>query len=145
MRLLVGIVVTLVALSGCGGSAEDTWPGPPTPGPDGTVDVEGFAAHQESVDESWEASTVLAAAEFVDLGERVATNKSIQAAGASESGGPEAVIVLLDGLPDESVQGERWRLEFEPVGDGFRLAAASRALRCQAGRGHEDFSPEPCE
>ncbi len=55
------------------------------------------------------------------------------------------MIVLLDGLPDESVQSERWRLEFEAVGDGFRLAAANRALRCQVGRGREDFSPEPCQ
>jgi hypothetical protein len=145
VRLLIGIAVTLVALSGCGDSAEATWPGPPTPEADGSVDVDGFAAHQESTNESWEASTVLAAAEFLNLGERVAANKSIQAAGPSESDGPEAVLVLLDGLPDESVQAERWRLEFEPAADGFRLAAASRALRCQAGRGHEDFAPEPCE
>jgi hypothetical protein len=139
-----GAAAATFALAACGASEEDTWPGPPAAGPDGSVAVEGFAAHQESVDEPWEASTVLTAAEFLKLGERDAANTSIRAAPAPDGTGSERITVVLDGLLDESVFAERWVLEFEPVGDGFQLASAERTQRCQTGRGHADFSAEPC-
>jgi hypothetical protein len=138
----VAVVATL-ALSACGASAEETWPGPPDPAADGSVVVDGFAAHQESVDEPWEGSTALAAAKFLALADRLAALKSIQA-GSKEDEEGEMVTVVLDGLPDDAVRAERWTLAFEPSTDGFRLTAASRELRCQTGHGHESFSPEPC-
>jgi hypothetical protein len=54
------------------------------------------------------------------------------------------VTVTFDGLLDGSVRAERWRLVLEPEDGGYLLASAVRTLRCQPGRGHEDFTPEPC-
>jgi hypothetical protein len=129
---------------GCGANVEHTWAGPPDPGPDGTVAVEGFAAHQDDVDEPWERSATMAAAEFLRLDERTATRTSVEETTGPEGSGPVQVIVTLDGLLDDSVRAERWTLSFEPDGESYRLTAARWAQRCQPGRGHQDFSPDDC-
>jgi hypothetical protein len=54
------------------------------------------------------------------------------------------VTVTLDGLLDDSVRAERWLLVFEPENGTYNLTSAVRTLRCQPGRGHDDFSAEPC-
>ena len=53
-------------------------------------------------------------------------------------------MVTLDGIPDDSVRAERWRLRFTQEGDVYALTAALREVRCRAGRGHEEFSAELC-
>jgi hypothetical protein len=120
------------------------WGGPPDPAADGTVAVDEFVEHAESVDEPWERSAAMSAAEFLRLDERSATRTSIEAQAGPEGGGPETVVVTLEGLGDDSVRAEQWTLSFEPEGDVYRLTGASWAQRCQPDRGHEDFSPEPC-
>ena len=52
--------------------------------------------------------------------------------------------MTLDGLFDDSVRAERWTLTFTPDGDVYELTAAEWAQRCQPGRGHQAFTPEPC-
>jgi hypothetical protein len=42
------------------------------------------------------------------------------------------------------VRAERWTLELEQSGNTYRPTSARRDLRCQLGRGHEGFEPEPC-
>ena len=54
------------------------------------------------------------------------------------------MVVTLDGIPDDSVRAERWRLGFDEEGDVYALTAALREVRCRAGRGHEDFAAELC-
>ena len=105
----------------------------------------GFTSFQEKVDEPWERSAAMAAAEFLRLDERKATRITIAGRASAEGGGPQQVIVTLDGLPDDSVRSERWTLEFEEGEGGvFELTAATRELRCRPGRGHAAFAPEPC-
>ncbi|OFW75454.1 MAG: hypothetical protein A2Y55_07010 [Actinobacteria bacterium RBG_16_68_12] len=132
------------ALAGCGGSDESSWPGPPDPGTDGAVAVGDFAAYQEDVDEGWEGSAAMAAAEFLRLDERTAARTSIEGTASAEGTGPETVVVTLDGLLDDSIRAERWALTFEPDGETYRLTEASWAQRCQPGRGHQEFSTELC-
>ena len=148
MRLPVLALLCALALGGCDGSSADSepaWTGPPEPGADGTVPVDGFAEHQEGVDEAWERSSAMAAAEFLRLDERTATNTTIDArAENGEGAGPQVVVVILDGLLDDSVRAERWTLRFEEQDDGYVLARALREQRCQPGRGHPGFSPETC-
>ena len=149
MRLLwsLGLLVGVLALAACdGGSNADglTWAGPPDPGPDGTIDVSEFAAHQEDVDERWEGSAAMAAAEFLRLDERTATRTSIESTAGPEGTGPETVVVTLDGLLDDSIRAERWTLVFEPDNETYLLLSARWAQRCQPGRGHQDFSVETC-
>ena len=136
-------LATLV-LAGCGKSDTATWAGPPDPGPGGTVAVEDFAAYEQDVDEHWEGSAAMAAAEFLRLDERTAATTTIEGRTSAEGAGPETVTVTLDGLFDDSVRAERWTLTFEPDGENYVLTDATWAQRCQPGRGHQDFSPEPC-
>jgi hypothetical protein len=146
VRLLTcAVLASLVLLPACGADGEHAaWGGPPDPSADGTVAVDGFGEHAESVDEPWERSAVMAAAEFLRLDETTAARTSIEGQAGPEGGGPETVVVTLDGLADDSVRAERWTLSFEPEDDAYRLTEASWAQQCQPGRGHEDFTPEPC-
>jgi hypothetical protein len=140
------LCLTLVALAGCSGDGgdEEAWAGPPEPAADGSVAVDGFADYQDGVDKRWERSAEVAAAEFLRLDERTAVRTTIVGRSEGEGGGPRGVTITLDGLLDDSVRAERWLLLFEPDGETYALASAVRTLRCQPGRGHQDFTAEPC-
>jgi hypothetical protein len=142
------LVLAVLAFAGCdggnGASDEHVWAGPPDPAEDGTVAVDDFAAHQESVDERWERSAVTVAAEFLRLDERTSSRTAIEKTSTGEGSGPETVVVTMDGLFDDSVRAERWTLELEPEGETYALTAAEWAQRCQPGRGHQDFTPDDC-
>jgi hypothetical protein len=143
--VLLAALLSAVALAGCGkDESGSTWDGPPEPAADGTVAVEDFNAYLADVDETWEGSATLTAGQFLRLDERTVSRTTIAATGSPEGGGPETVVVTLDGLADDSVRAERWTLELEPDGETYTLAAARRDLRCQPDRGHQDFTPEPC-
>ena len=150
MRLAVcaALSLTIVALAGCDGGNGDgdrpAWTGPPEPAEDGTVSVEEFAAYQADVDERWEHAAETAAAEFVRLDETEVARVTIARASSGEGEGPQTVLVTLDGLFDDSVRAERWTLLFDPEGETFTLSEARWAQRCQPGRGHQAFTPEPC-
>jgi hypothetical protein len=141
--------LTIVALAGCdggnGGNGNgSSWAGPPEPAADGSVSVEEFASHQADVDEAWERSSATAAAEFLRLDETQSARLTIDRSAPGEGGGPETVVVTLDGLFDDSVRAERWTLVFEPDAETYLLTSAQWAQRCQPGRGHQTFTPEPC-
>ena len=136
--------LAILALAGCGKSDTPTWAGPPDPGTGGTVAVEDFAAYEQDVDERWEGSAAMAAAEFLRLDERTAATTTIEGRASAEGAGPETVTVTLDGLLDDSVRAERWTLTFTPEGENYVLTGATWAQRCQSGRGHQDFSSDLC-
>ena len=150
MRLAAyaALSLSLVALAGCDGNGDGNgdaaWAGPPEPAADGSASVVEFAEYQDGVEERWEASAELIAAEFLRLDGRTAVRTTIAGAGVGEGAGPRTVTVTFDGLLDDSVRAERWTLVFEPDGEGYRLESAVRTLRCHPGRGHDDFAPEPC-
>jgi hypothetical protein len=144
LAAFAALSLSVAALAGCNGGDENTWGGPPDPSPDGSVAVEEFAAYQEDVDDTWEGSAAMAAAEFLRLDERTAARTTIQGTASGEGSGPETVTVTLDGLLDDSVRAERWTLQFEPDGENNRLTSAQWAQRCQPDRGHQDFTAEPC-
>jgi hypothetical protein len=142
------VFLGLLALAGCDGNGdgngETAWAGPPEPAADGSASVAEFGEYRDGVEERWEDSAELIAAEFLRLDERTAVRTTIAGEGVGEGDGPRTVTVTFDGLLDDSVRAERWTLVFEPEDGGYRLDSAVRALRCQPGRGHEDFTPEPC-
>jgi hypothetical protein len=148
VRLLIPLAVPLsaIALAGCGSDvqAELVWAGPPDAGTGGVVSTDGFATYQGEVDEDWERSPALAAGVFLRLDERKAVHTTIEAEAGPEGTGSQTVVVTLDGIPDDSVRAERWRLRFTQEGDVYALTAALREVRCRAGRGHEEFSAELC-
>jgi len=65
------------------------------------------------VDEQWEHSAATAAAVFLRLERRRVARVTVDATASGEGGGPQQVIVTLDGLPDDSIRSERWRLELD--------------------------------
>jgi hypothetical protein len=140
------LVASGLLAAGCGSDVdvELVWGGPPKPGPGGAVSADGFATFQANVDERWEHSPAMAAGEFLRLDERKAVRTTIAANAGPEGGGPQTVVVTLDGLPDDSVQAERWTLAFEEADGVYTLTAALREVRCREGRGHQDFSAETC-
>lgn len=148
MRTLATALLCAVSLAGagCGEDVEVdvSWGGPPDPSAGGVVSVNGFATYQGAVDEHWERSAVMAAAEFLRLDERTAQRTTLEGEASAEGRGPQTVVVTLAGLLDDSVEAERWTLGFEESDGVYRLTAALRELRCQSGRGHRDFAPEPC-
>ncbi len=58
----------------------------------------------------------------------------------------EMALVMLTqtGLADDSVNGMRYRLEFVPEGDQWRLDWAGSQVRCQPNRGSQEWSTDLC-
>jgi hypothetical protein len=60
--------------------------------------------------------------------------------------GDQAVVNLTQtGLPDDSVEGMRYRLEFVPEGTQWRMAWAGRQVRCRPDRGSQTWTTELCQ
>jgi hypothetical protein len=122
------------------------WDGLEEPLPaDGSLPVEEFNAHAESVEEPWEHDLAATVDEFVGRDASTAQSVSFQATSGPEGGGPATASLLLAGLLDDSVQARRYDLGLSRRPDGtWRVDDASWAQKCQSGRGHQAFSPEPC-
>lgn len=142
MRVLAALAAAL-SLAACS-SGEPEWSGPDDLGADGSIPTEGFADHAADVDEPWERSPALVAAEFLRLDEEDAPETTIAADTGPEGGGPARVTVTLDRLLDDSVQTRRYELELSRAGEIWHLDSATWSQRCRQGRGHQDFSPELC-
>ena len=111
-------------------------------GPSGTLPVDAFNARAESVDEPWERDLAATTDEFLDLEEQEGSSRSFQ---STSSGDSASATLLVDGLGDDSVRARRYELTFSRRDDGtWKLESASWTQRCHEGRGHQDFSPEPC-
>jgi hypothetical protein len=144
LALFLGLAVLPLAACGGGGEAQDEWSGPPAAGADGALAVDAFNDFLDEYPEYAE-SPFEAATEFLRLDERTAGETSLVATTEGESPSPVSVVVTLDRLADDSVRAQRYELVFEDQGDdGWRLVSGVETQRCQQGRGHQSFSPEPC-
>ncbi len=57
----------------------------------------------------------------------------------------EAIVELTQtGLPDDSVEGQLYRLDFVPVGNEWQLDWAGEQWRCREDRGTQDWTTERC-
>jgi hypothetical protein len=139
----VALVLLTLALAGCSTDDEPEWPGPEHAA-DGSIATDGFTDYAADVDEPWERSPALVAAEFLRLDEDTAPETTIESDTGPEGGGPARVTVTLDRLLDDSVQTRRYDLELSRDGETWQLDRATWAQRCRAERGHQDFSPELC-
>jgi hypothetical protein len=147
LRARLAAVLVTVALGGCGSGDDEParWGGPPRPDADGAIAVDGFAEHQDEVDEPWERTPLTVAAEFLRVDEREPTAATIDVDLAPEGATTATVTATFENLLDDSVRDARYTLDLERNDDGtWRLVVARYAQRCRPGRGHGDFSPEVC-
>jgi len=108
----------------------------------GTLPVNAFNARAESVDEPWERDLAKVTDEFLALREQESGSRSFQ---STANGGNASATLVVDGLGDDSVRARRYELTFTRRDDGtWKVESAHWAQRCHEGRGHQDFSPEPC-
>jgi len=115
----------------------------PAPLPaEGTLPVHGFNAYMESIDEPWERDLAGVMDAFVEAGAGDSSSRSFQ---ATSSGDSATATLTLEGLMDDSVRAQRYELDLSRRDDGtWKVESASWSQRCHEGRGHQDFSPEPC-
>ena len=108
----------------------------------GSLPVAAFNEHAESVDEPWERDLSKVAERFLAAREQEAGSRSVQGSSTGDTGN---VSVLIDGLEDDSVRARRYELALTRRDDGsWRVDSVRWAQRCHEGRGHQEFSPEPC-
>jgi hypothetical protein len=108
----------------------------------GTLPVDAFNARAESVDEPWERDLAKVTDEFLALGEQESGSRSFQ---STSTGGNAGATLVIDGLADDSVRARRYELTFTRRDDGtWKVESAHWSQRCHEGRGHQDFSAEPC-
>jgi hypothetical protein len=145
MRRLALAALTVLALAGCGGGQlESEWSGPPKPAADGSLGAKAFDDYLDEY-EDYATSPEALATEFLRLDEQTAASRTLATTGAPEGGGDRATVTAtLAGLPDDSVEAARYVLVVAKGKGGWRLDSAIRSQRCRAGRGHRDFSAEPC-
>jgi hypothetical protein len=153
------LLLLVMVAAGCGGGGETTTvtvtttvglkvllpPELPLPLPtDGALAVDEFNGYTESIVEHWERDLASVVGAFVDAGATDAARRSFESTSRDEGSTATATLVL-DGLFDDSVRSRRYDAELRKLGDGsWELLSATWAQRCRAGRGHQDFSPEPC-
>ena len=112
---------------------------------DGTLPVEAFNAYTESIDEPWERDLAAVTNAFVEAGASDATQRSFQATSSGEGAVSASASLTLGGLLDDSVRAQRYDLELNARDDGtWSVESATWSQRCQEGRGHQTFTPEPC-
>jgi hypothetical protein len=120
------------------------WNGPPRPDERGRVEVDDFNDFL-SRNEELARSPIRAAIEFVRLKDPRALTTTVRARGDRLENPQEVRVTLTeDGLPDDSIRAVRWVLVFERASRKWEAKSARRLQRCQPGRGHQKFSPQPC-
>jgi hypothetical protein len=150
-RLLLPAAVLTLALAGCGSDSgssdttQSTWPGPPKPRADGTIPIADFNAYLAGDGQAFATSPTAAVTEFLGLDDSSAAVTTMRATSPGEVRNFSEVVTTLEGLLDDSVKASRYTVELQR-NDAmqWRLRAAEWAQSCQAGRGHQDYSPESC-
>jgi hypothetical protein len=143
--LFLAAVLVLAACGSSGGGDKAIWPGPPKAGADGHLEISGFNDFLAGDGKEFAASPIAAVTEFLRLDESTASAITVRATSPGEVRSFSEVVATLDGLLDDSVRTARYTVELKRTdSNAWRLRAADWAQRCRAGRGHQDFSPEPC-
>ena len=91
------------------------------------------------------ADPLILVQELYGASEPVEGNYSEQVETLSSSDQLQVLLFTQLGLPDDSVRGMRHRLELEPQAGLWTLTWAGRQATCWPGRGHEDWSTQPCQ
>jgi hypothetical protein len=147
---LAAVGAAVLALAGCGGSGGNEglpqWSGTPKPDAAGHVPVSDYNDFLAGDGKVFARSPTAASAEFLGLDKTSAMVSNVEATSPGEVRNFSEVVATLTGLQDDSVRDARYTLEFQKdkASGDWRLRAADYAQRCQAGRGHQSYSPALC-
>ena len=151
MNRLLLLLAAVAALAGCGSSGSDSgdkaadWPGPPKANANGSVEFASFNEFLAGDGKQFAVSPITAVTEFLALDKTSAAVTTLRATSPGEVRNFSEVSATLDGLLDDSVRGSRYIVELQrSESAGWRIRAVDWAQQCQAGRGHQEFSPRPC-
>lgn len=112
----------------------------------GEVDVEAFNRYLADAEPPVSTSPCDAARVFA----RVDAQGDPEQGGVSVEVDPEdsaeaTATVVMEGIPDDSIEAQRWTLEFRPAeGDRIELSSGLVEYRCHEGRGQQDFATDLC-
>ncbi len=94
--------------------------------------------------EAWTMDPVLVALKLAGPSEGMTQNIE-RVYGSAESPDAAKVVITNEKLPDDSVMGQRFVIVLGKNDDGsWTVKRAGKAVKCQEGRGHQDYSKEPC-
>ena len=60
------------------------------------------------------------------------------------SAGNAIVTTITDGLADDSVRAEKYRIKMQLIKDRWKITWAGTQVKCRSGRGHQEWSNQPC-
>lgn len=141
------LVLAAVAPAGCSGDSngnQATWEADNLVDVDDTTLVTEFNAYAESVDEPWERAPVTVVTEMFRLDSSDNPNVSVVSEAPAEAAEEATVTVTYSRLLDDSVEATRNVVQLRLAGDVWRVEEVESSLSCKPGRGHQDFSTEPC-
>lgn len=93
--------------------------------------------------EDWVSDPVLISLKFT--GPFEGRKQSIERVNENpESNKVVQVTIINDGLLDDSVKAEKFVVDMSNENDAWQITGAVKTVQCYKGRGHEDFSAEPC-
>ena len=119
--------------------------GPPPAPPGGTASADALHRRLAAVDEPFERTPAGVASEFTSLVATEARKVSLEVTANPDGGDTATALIVVDGLLDDSVRALRYELALGRAPDGtWRVASIEKTRRCAPGRGHQDFSAEPC-
>ncbi len=139
-KFLAFFIVLLLSSAGLCEEEKDL-----SPADNQVLSVEAF---NESVlkgkDNKWTADPVVVSLRFIGLFE--GRTQSIERINENpESFDTTQVTIINNGLLDDSVMAVKYKLNLKKVDSVWIVDSAGRLVKCWKGRGHEDFSSEPCK
>jgi hypothetical protein len=155
------IVILLTLVVGCGDPIQQSgatpWKIPTSPAAGerwsgkltidratGEISAPGFNDLIDRSSPGWAGAPDTAAAELLGLNGPFDGRPEIYMLQETEQ--DEAVVTAtITNLGDDSVDAERYRVVFTRGRDGrYRFASGERTVKCQSGRGHQDFDVSTC-
>lgn len=108
-----------------------------------------FLAFNESVlsenltNYKWKMDPVIVSLKFIGLfeGKKQIIERINESA---ESLDKTLILITNEGLLDDSVMGIKYKIVLKKAGDVWLIQNAGKAVKCWPGRGHSNYSPEPC-
>lgn len=110
----------------------------------GTVAAPGFDDFVTAEVPGWAFDPREAAVVLLDMGSQP-EGRTVEVTQQEATGGQVVVTVTVANLRDDSVNAERYTITFDTAPDvPVSFVDGSYRVRCQPGRGHQDFSTELC-